>query len=242
VEETLVHHYRCGCQEPESHFAQGQLLICPKCRRALHHLGVDYNKPGKIVVCRACGAVNSDPIIHFVCLDCATVTPAEGAASTDWYHYDLTDEGMCALRDGRLPRFEIACLLERGTHAYSPHEFRLLAAEEMRVARQFQRSFSVARVSFPNIDAVRRALGPAATDVAVRHAVDAIVEAVRVSDFVGIGGAMSVVIGFPETAATDIGPIEDRIRRTIHDAVVVPLELTVDVAEGDAIEDVLAEG
>jgi GGDEF domain-containing protein len=242
LEETLVHHYRCGCQEPESHFAQGQLLICPKCRRVLHHLGVDYNKPGKIVVCRACGAVNSDPIIHFVCLDCATVTAAEGAASTDWYHYDLTDEGMCALRDGRLPRFEIAGLLERGTHAYSPHEFRLLAAEEMRVARQYQRPFAVARVSFPNIDAVRRALGPAATDVAVRHAVDAIVEAVRVSDFVGVGDATSVVIGFPETAATDIGPIEDRIRRTIHAAVVVPLELTVDVAEGDAIEDMLAEG
>jgi GGDEF domain-containing protein len=242
VEETLVHHYRCGCQEPESRFAQDQLLVCPKCHRVLNHLGVDYSKPGKIVVCRACGAANSEPLIHFVCLDCATVTPTEGAAATDWYHYDLTDEGMRALRDGQLPRFEIACLLEHGTHAYSPHEFRLLAAEEMRVARQFQRSFSVARVSFPNIEADRHALGPAGMDVAFRHAVDAIVETVRASDFVGVGGATSVIIGFPETTAADVRDIENRIRKAIQNAVVVPLELTVDVAEGDAIVEMLAEG
>ena len=84
AEEILVHHYRCGCQEAESHFIQGNLLICAKCRRELNHLGVDYGKPGKICVCRACGAGNSEPSTRFICMDCYAATPVETAATTDW--------------------------------------------------------------------------------------------------------------------------------------------------------------
>lgn len=242
ADEVVVHHYRCGCQEPESRFIKASLLVCPKCRRELRHLGVDYGKPGKIVVCRTCGAVNSEPLVHFICLDCSKVTPADAAASTDWYHYDLTANGLSALRDGQLPRFELASVLERSPRAYSPREFGLLAMQEMRAARQFQRPFSVARISFPNIDVIRRHLGLQATDAAIRQAVDAIVGTVRASDFVGISKATSIVIGFPATARADVGPIEDRIRKAIHDTVVAPLELTVDVAEGDAINAMLARG
>ncbi len=242
VDEVVVHHYRCGCQEPESRFIQGPLLVCPKCRRELRHLGVDYGKPGKIVLCRTCGAVNSEPLVHFICLDCSRVTPADAIPSTDWYHYDLTAKGLSTLHEGQLPRFELASALERSARAYSPREFGLLAMQEMRAARQFQRPFSVARVSFPNIDAVQRDLGLQATNTAIRQAADAVVGAVRASDFVGIGGPMSVVIGLPGIARTDVGPIEDRIRKAIYDTVVAPLELAVEVAEGDAINAMLARG
>lgn len=126
IDEVLVHHYRCGCQEPESHFIHGLVLVCPKCHRDLRHLGVDYGKPGKIVLCRACGAVNSAPLVQFLCLDCLQVTHAETAASTDWHHYDLTANGLHSLREGRLPYFEFTPVRERKPRVYSPHEFRLL--------------------------------------------------------------------------------------------------------------------
>jgi hypothetical protein len=243
AEEVLVHHYRCGCQEPESHFIQGNLLICPKCRRELRHLGVDYGKPGKIVVCRACGAANSEPNVNFVCMDCAAVTSAERAASTDWYHYDLTDMGLISLREGRLPGSEFAPLLGRNPRTYSPHDFRLLAAQEMRMARQYRHAFSVALISFPNLETIRRELGLVAADTAFQRAVDAIVATVRASDFVGISSSRtSVIVGFPGTAASNIRPIEDRIRPTIHDTIETPLEFSIDVAEGDAAVAMFARG
>jgi hypothetical protein len=242
AEAALIHHYRCGCQEAESGFIQGDLLVCPKCRRELRHLGVDYGKPGNIVVCRTCGAANSEPHVHFVCMDCSAVTPAEEAVPLDWYHYDLTTNGISTLREGRLPQFGFNPQLERVPRTYSAHEFGLLAMQVMRTARQFQRPFSVARVSFSNIDAVRRDLGLAATDAAVRQAAESIAETVRAGDFVGIGSATSVVIGFPGAASEDVGPIEDRIRRTIQQRIAAPLELTVDVAEGDAIDEMLQQG
>jgi hypothetical protein len=200
-EETLVHHYRCGCQEIESHFTQGGLLLCPKCHRALRHFGVDYGKPGKTVVCAACGATNSDPSVRFACLDCSSVTAADDAPATDWYHYDLTDDGVRALHQGRLPQFDIATLLESRAHTYSPREFRLLVLQELRVAARFNLPFSVGRFTVLNLESLLHEHGPIATEAGFRHVVDAVVAALRTSDFVSIGTKLSAVIGFPGTSA-----------------------------------------
>ena len=236
VEEVLIHHYRCGCQEPESHFIQGHLLICPKCRRELTHLGVDYGKPGTIVTCRACGTVNSEPRIDFVCMDCYEAKPIAASTATDWYQYDLTDRGLVCLRNGQLPQSEFAALPDNIPRAYSPREFQLLATQEARVARQYRHAFSVARISFSNLEAIRRELGLSAADAAFQRAVDAIARTVRASDFVGVSSnRTSVIVGFPGTPAADIRPFEDRIRQTVRDTIETPLELAIEVAEGDAV-------
>jgi hypothetical protein len=239
MEDVLIHHYRCGCQEAESRFIQGDLLICPKCRRELRHFGVDYGKPGKIVLCRGCGAENSEPNSCFVCMDCTAVTSAERVAATDWYHYDLTEMGLIALREGRLPHSGFAPPFERSSRDYSQRDFRLLAMQEMRTARQLKRPFTVARVSFPNIDAVRRDLGLAVAEAATRRITDAIIATVRASDFVGVGNAPSVIAGFPGTSHANFAPIETRLRKSIQAAIEVPLEFEIEVADGESITQML---
>ena len=242
-EEVIVHHYRCGCQQAEFNFIQDNLLICPKCRRELTHLGVDYGKPGKICVCRACGMANSEPNSRFVCMDCYTATPAETAPTTDWYHYDLTELGLSRLRTGQLPRSEFAPLSEKEQRAYSPHEFQLLAMQEARVARQYRQPFSIARISFPNFEPTRGQLGLLATDAAFQRAVDAIVRTVRASDFVGVSDdRTTIVVGFPGTAAVGVRPIEDRIRQIMPDTLETPLEFAIEVAESDAAFAMFARG
>jgi Thaumarchaeal output domain 1 len=242
VDEELVHHYRCGWKEPESRFVDGGRLMCPKCHRELRHFGVDYEKPGNVTVCRSCSAMNAEPIVQFICLDCARATPSVDARSIDWHHYELAEEGLRALREGRLPRFEIAPLLKGRTRAFSPPEFRLLATESMRVARRYGRPFTLARFTLANVDDLRSELGPLRTDLAFRIAVDAIVEALREADFVGADSATSVLIGFPETTASHVAAIVvERVRELIRTSIAVPLELTANVAEGDAVSDLLAE-
>jgi hypothetical protein len=241
IDEPIVHHYRCGWQDAESRFAKGRILTCPKCRRELRHFGVDYGKPGDVAVCRRCGEQNAEPIVNFSCLDCGTVTRAADVAVTDWYHYDLTDEGLQALHDGRLPRFDIGPLLEGRTRAFTAAEFRLLATEGMRVAQRYQRPFSVARFSIAEIDSLRNELGPVNLNAAFRLAVDAIVETLRESDFVGADGASSILAGFPETTAEKVAGIVDRIRSMIPKTVSVPLRLDVSIADGGAIADLLAQ-
>lgn len=233
VDEPFVHHYRCGWQAPESRFADRRLLVCTKCRRELRHFGVDYGKPGIAVVCRGCGAVEDEPVANFACLDCAAVTPSADSSPTDWHHYDLTEEGLRALHDGRLPRLNIAPLLERYGRAFSPREFGLLAAEALRVARRYERPFALARLTVANIDQLRRELGPVAVDSAFRLAIDASVGLLRDSDFVTPDGPASMLIGFPETSAALAAKVLDRVKKEVAVVVAAPLEIAVTTAEGE---------
>ncbi len=241
AEESLIHHFRCGWQEAESHFTQGRILVCPKCRRELRHLGVDYDKPGMVLACRSCKATNSEPAVQFGCLDCSMVTPSADAASVDWYHYDLTEEGILALRQGHLPRLDIGTLLEGRPRAFSHEEFRLLATQSVRVAGRYSRPFAVARFNM-NVDGLRRQVGSVETDMVFRKVVDVIVDALRAGDFVSTAGSSSIIVGFPETSAANVGPIVERVHLTIRKITDLPFDFDVNVAEGEAITDLLAEG
>jgi hypothetical protein len=242
VDEPIVHHYRCGWQAPESRFADGRLLVCPKCRRELRHFGVDYGKPGIAVVCRGCGAVEDEPLANFACLDCAAVTPSADSSPTDWHHYELTEEGLRALRDGRLPHLNIAPLLERYGRAFSPREFSLLAAEALRVARRYERPFALARLTVANLDQLRQELGPMAVDSAFRLAIDASVGLLRDSDFVTPDGPASMLIGFPETSAVLAAKVLDRVKKEVAVVVAAPLEIAVTTAEGERASALLDGG
>jgi GGDEF domain-containing protein len=241
VEEPLVHHYRCGWQAAESAFMDGHLLVCPKCHRELRHFGVDYGKPGSITTCRACGAANADPVVQFVCLDCSATTPTEEAAATDWYHYDLTEDGVHALQDGRLPTFHLGRLLEAHTRTYSPAEFRLLCEEGMRIASRYERPFAAARLSLANVEALRQQCGSTEIHLAFRLAAEAIAEVLRDTDYVTVDGASSIVICFPETARSAVARIIERLQRVIRTRVTKPIEITAEIAEGDKVVDLLVE-
>ncbi len=94
IEEPYLHHFKCAYQGPELGFRNGDQLICPKCRRELSHFGFDYDRPGTMIVCQACGHAASEPAIGFVCLDCSAHTDSESCPTRDVYSYRLTDEGV----------------------------------------------------------------------------------------------------------------------------------------------------
>ena len=159
--------------------------------------------------------------------------PTADSTPTNWHHYDLTEEGLRALRDGRLPRLNIAPVLERYGRAFSPHDFRLLAAEALRVARRYERPFALARLSVANIGSLRREFGPVAVDAAFRLAIEVSVGLLRESDFVTPNGPASMFIGFPETAVGDAAKVLDRVKKQIAAVVTAPLEIVVTTAEGE---------
>jgi hypothetical protein len=234
VDEPIVHHYRCGWQGPESRFVADRLLVCPKCRRELRHFGVDYGKPGIVVCCRECGAATDEPAAKFACLDCAATMVTSDNPSMNWYHYDLTEEGFRALRQGRLPHLDIAPLLEHHSCAFSLREFRLLAAESLRVAKRYERPFALARLSITNLTSLRQEIGSMAVDEAFRLAIEVSVGSLRDSDFVVASGAASMIIGLPETSARDAATGLERIKTKIGEVVAPRFEIALTVAEGDA--------
>lgn len=109
----FIHHFRCGYQAPESRFSSRHgLYICPKCRRELRHFGLDYDKPGELTVCGACGHSASETTVHGRCLSCDARFPAADAPKLRLYNYALTGAGMHAALSGQARVFDPARLLE----------------------------------------------------------------------------------------------------------------------------------
>ena len=170
ADEAIIHHYRCGCQQGESGFVHGMALVCPKCRRDLRHIGVDYGKPGLIVRCRNCGACSAEPEPRFACLDCTAVIGGQQAASVDWFHYDLTDAGMLACEPGDCRTFPPATRPNGAPAPRSMRDFQLLATAALRSARKFARPFTLARLTPTNLAALRSRYGAAPLDDTVQQA------------------------------------------------------------------------
>lgn len=100
-EQAYLHHFTCAYQGPESDFRQGDDLICPKCRKELAHYSVDYDRPGSVLVCEACRHPGSEPLVGFVCLDCAAHATGDTVGTRDVHGYELTDKAIRYLETGR---------------------------------------------------------------------------------------------------------------------------------------------
>ena len=81
-------------KDPKSQFLRGGGLVCPKCRRELLHFGFDYDKPGTMIVCQACGHGASEPVVGFVCLDCGAHSDSGNCPTRDVYSYRLSEQGI----------------------------------------------------------------------------------------------------------------------------------------------------
>jgi hypothetical protein len=117
----LIHHFRCAELREEEAFRVGADLICPKCRQQLRHYGRDYDKPGTVLRCAACGTSNSEPAIGFSCQDCGAHTDGEAASTRDIYAYTLTEEAVA-----RLTGPELQVTAPRESHAAEAERARLL--------------------------------------------------------------------------------------------------------------------
>jgi len=188
-EEQYLHHFRCAFQGPEREFRRGDQLVCPKCRYELTHFGFDYDRPGSMVLCDACGHAASEPAVGFVCLDCGGHIDSNVAPPRDVYIYHLTDQGIAfaehgqsllgpashALRFAELP-LEIVVALNAAAKAYNELQqpFTLVNIfyrnEKEIVAQQGARAFIKVRDLF--IENLRSALRSDADLVVRGHSQD----------------------------------------------------------------------
>jgi hypothetical protein len=100
VEQPLIHHMICAYQGPEQDFRRGGELVCPKCRKGLRQFSVDYDRPGSVCVCLACGQASGDATVGFICHDCDARVRADDTGNRVVYAYFLTDAGRDCISSG----------------------------------------------------------------------------------------------------------------------------------------------
>ena len=94
-QEPMIHHFRCANVSPETTYFKDGGLVCPKCRRALRHIGVDYDRPASVFTCN-CGNTFLQSSMKVTCTNCLNQSSPEELNALDVYEYRLTDNGIKA--------------------------------------------------------------------------------------------------------------------------------------------------
>ena len=97
VKEPVLHHFRCANVSPESTYLFDGQLRCPKCKRFLRHIGVDYDDPARVYICQSCRSAFVKPRMKVVCLECGQQTKTSDLRMVDNIEYEFTEKGIRAL-------------------------------------------------------------------------------------------------------------------------------------------------
>ncbi len=98
--QESIHHFRCGHVGPESDFMISGRPVCPKCRGDVQHIGVEYNRPGRFVVCGSCHYWASEPVLTAWCAVCNTYHSPADLQPVNISSYALSQNAMAIARIG----------------------------------------------------------------------------------------------------------------------------------------------
>jgi GGDEF domain-containing protein len=88
--EDLVHHFRCAHVAPLEEFQQNGGLRCAKCHHELKQIGVDYDKPSSVYICRECDHSTQEPDTSTLCFRCGMESIPERLGVHTVKAYSLT--------------------------------------------------------------------------------------------------------------------------------------------------------
>ncbi|MGN1376220.1 MAG: hypothetical protein ACI4V5_06675, partial [Prevotella sp.] len=95
--EPVIHHFRCANISPESSYEFDGELRCPKCKRFLHHIGVDYDRPASVYTCETCSNTFANPMMRVICTSCKRTFVPEDLGTFNIREFEFTEEGIRAM-------------------------------------------------------------------------------------------------------------------------------------------------
>ena len=143
----MIHHFVCAHVAPESDFVKDDHLECPKCNKALRHIGIDYDKPSSIFTCNSCSNEFQNPRMQAVCFDCEQVSPLAKLKQVTIGNYSLTAKG-----ESRLLEYQTSAKptvdpglpdLQQGVPLYL---FRMLLNQELKRIKNYQSAGTLAKI------------------------------------------------------------------------------------------------
>ncbi|HZS74656.1 MAG TPA: response regulator [Candidatus Nitrosotalea sp.] len=88
VQGKLIEHFKCGNVSVEDSYKENK---CPKCKKEIKILGVDYKSMDNYYMCNDCGDKFPDPSQDYICVKCSNRFPLEKAKWVTSTGYKLTN-------------------------------------------------------------------------------------------------------------------------------------------------------
>jgi hypothetical protein len=146
----VIEHLACGNIDLESKFQTEEgRLVCPKCKKKLKAIGVDYVKPGSYCSCLSCKALSPEGRMQFICLNCGSSLAREEMKLEPLAAYVVDQEAVAKYLDST--GFEFHMSIVEALRALS-----INAAHRAAItgSSQVQHTFDVVAYSGENVPAV----------------------------------------------------------------------------------------
>jgi hypothetical protein len=162
--DDLIHHFRCAHVGPLNDFRRGARLVCPKCERELRDVGVDYDKPSAVYVCRDCRHTTQDPETGTLCYRCGAMAQPERLDRLTVKRYSLTGLAENAARHGLDNLFRT--VLETELDVLPLQAFKRFVGLEIERIRRYRTARScLAMLLIEDIDRIYMQAGARAKDI-----------------------------------------------------------------------------
>ena len=214
----MIHHFRCGYAAPEVEFRDGVQYVCPKCKRSLRHIGVDYERPASNYLCASCKHIFLEPKVSCLCLKCGQAFGVERAVTRIIHVYRLTAKGSLAAARGAIEEAGLfGAFIDADFAVYTFRFFEEQLAQEIRRAHRYERPLSIMLASPDHLEAYEAKFGKEAKAFLLKAVALVIKEALRDSDVPALYGEMMLAILLPDTPFEGAYIAAERIRRKIFE-------------------------
>jgi GGDEF domain-containing protein len=157
--QATIQHFTCAHVAPEKNFIQNGKYICPKCGKQLKHIGVDYTKPGEVLVCEHCGAASQEAKVSCLSIVCGAVFPPEQANQVSIHQYRLSQMGLEAAVQGFYSESELNNILNSFLNIYTLPFFKKYLQLEMQRSKRYNCPFSLINLQIANLASLDKAIG-----------------------------------------------------------------------------------
>jgi hypothetical protein len=214
--EDLVHHFPCGNIGPISDFRNkvDSVLNCPKCNKALRHIGVDYDKPSIINHCLTCNEVFQDYIVKALCLQCKADSDVQYLVPKNINIYRLTKKGRYAATSGIITSEyggaeDIFGAVDHKTFNTMMHY------EQERIKHNRAMNTTLAVLYLENIFDLLRKLGKSKEKAFITELVLLIRENITPADFINISNPSLILVCLNDTTSAD----GERLMQKVNDKI-----------------------
>jgi len=219
--EEQIHHFPCAYVGPVSDFQRSSdptALECPKCKRTLKHIGVDYDKPSIIFTCNRCDHTFQDPLVKAKCNVCNSDIQVENLLKKNLKAYQLTSLG----RDAALGKVIIDLdENEEMEDIINKETFHKLLSKEIERKKEALFESTIASINLENISEIYDSIGNQNSSKLVKEIFELVNNEINRSDEVVFQSMVTIWLLLTEKgvekATTDIQRIEKRIKELVDD-------------------------
>jgi diguanylate cyclase (GGDEF)-like protein len=204
MKKEILHHFRCGWVGIEEEASHGTDLVCPKCRKLLRHIGVDYERAAQSYYCTTCHKIFTEPLEELLSLPCGRHIPKDGTMIQPVFTYAVTPIGARAANKQSLDGIPAQRgIVEREFNLYTREYMDTRLAELVNRYLRYRAGFSAALISVDQFSQWIADKGHVAASDLVRLLASVLKGETRDVDLPGLYDDHTFILLLPQTS--DIG-------------------------------------